>query len=411
MSELLKTLRLAVYVLALPIAVTAAVSAHQQFIDGQPLPKTDIVATSFVSKISLSGTFRNHIVSTDENGSVRGRITAVGSDVGVIGLGKTKVMLVRGGTIDHLIETQVDGSFELKNVEHGDYSLIASGKQGFAAFGVRVTDVISEHSTNVIEIATVNPGSLPLRRVLESVLPMKVLEQVDFDSVAGVDTIGSNRVRLTNGKLVGRLTSFVSAKLEGTKVAILNDDKKVAETDVDANGGFAIENLAEGVYELVAVGQSGLAVLTFEAVAGESVTNLQNGADGYYFASATTETYNNWLAEEESVMEIATTLPQDNVVVQEQMGYVEGADVAPVVDDYGFAGTEIGCGTAVGGCCGGAGNFGGCCGGAGGGGMGGGGFGGAGLGGIARFAILGWILTELFDEIDFANPNPPSPAN
>ncbi len=410
MSDLLKTLRLAVYLLALPIAVTAAVSAHQQYLDGQPLPKIDVVPTSFVSKVTLAGTFRNHIVAVDQDGSVRGRITAVGSDVGVVGLGKTKVMLVRDGNIDHLIDTQIDGSFEMRNVEQGDYSLIASGKLGFAAFGVRVTDEVSEHSTNVIEIATVNPGSLPLRRVLESVLPMKVLEQVDLSAVEGIDAVGSNRVRLTDGKLTGRLNSFVAVSQEGTKVAILNDDKKVAETTVGANGDFTIENLAAGVYELVAVGKSGLAVLTFEAVSADSLTELSNGADGYYFASAATESYNNWLAQEETVMEIATTMPQDNIVVQEQMGYVEGADVAPIVDDYGYAGTEIGCGTAVGGACGGAGNFGGCGGGMGGGG-GFGGFGGAGLGGVARLAILGWILTELFDEIDFSNPNPPSPAN
>jgi hypothetical protein len=72
-----------------------------------------------------------------------------------------------------------------------------------------------------------------------------------------------------------------------------------------------------------------------------------------------------------------------------------------------MVGNDIACGAAAGGCCGATGDWGGGCGG------GGGGYGGlGGLAGLGRLAILGWILTELFDNVDWDDdePAPVSPA-
>ena len=98
------------------------------------------------------------------------------------------------------------------------------------------------------------------------------------------------------------------------------------------------------------------------------------------------------------------TLPQDEMIVGEQMTFTQG-DSAPSVLEGQPIGTDVGYGVAAGGCCGGGDNWGGF-----GGGCGCGGFGGGGLAGLGKWAILGWILTKLFDEIDFSRPPPPSPG-
>jgi hypothetical protein len=70
-----------------------------------------------------------------------------------------------------------------------------------------------------------------------------------------------------------------------------------------------------------------------------------------------------------------------------------------------MVGNDIACGAAAGGCCNAAGDWGGYYGGGGG---AGGGYGGAGgLIGLGRLAVLGWVLTELINNVDWDDNEPP----
>ncbi len=394
--------RFAFYVLALPLLATAAVSAHQFLLDNTPIKTTGpAVVAGAVS--GLTGSFRNHTLNVDADGTVKGRVSVVNRDNSVTGLSSLRVCLIQDGQVAHVVDTNSFGQFEFSGVEQGVYSFVATGKDGFAACGVKVA---RGEGANTMEVAVVNPDFKQVKEIFDATAPAN--ETLTSAAAAQPTRVeGNNRVATNGGNLVGKLFDFVSGSVsDETKAYLIRNNQRIAEAAVDAFGQFTFAGDEPGVYEFVAAGPTGFAAVSFEAVA----DNAQDPqpADVVVEGSVVEE---GVVVAPAQQLDVPMTAAGDHVVVNEQL--VGACDACtggtPVVDPYAAnaMGADMACGAAAGGCCGAAGNWGGY-------GGGGGGFGGGGaLVGLGRAAILGWILTELFNNIDWDDNEPPpvSPAS
>jgi len=398
-----KTIRMGLMLLALPLAVTAATSAHALFNDSNPIT-IDVQSEIGNSGIGLA---RVHTVALNRNGVVEGRIATIDSTTkSTKGLSSLKIFFVQDGKVASESMTEADGSF-VAQVPEGVYSFIASGENGFAAYGVQVVADTEGKFDNVMEAAAVSPRFAAVKQILNDKLPSEVAQQIINSSSVNSDSkvVGSNRVQLAKGQLKGQVVSMLGGvnAVDGTYVHIIRDDQAVAEVQADESGSFMIQDLEPGIYDFVAAGPSGFAAVSFEAV-----ESPQDFVDPIAYQDMGAVPFDGGYSQS---LDVCLTCSQDSGFVGQQLdyagtevyadaGYVDyGMDYAPIE----YAGESIGCGCASGGSCGTSGNFGGfssCntgCGGGGGGllrgGLGRGGLGGGlgGGGGIGRLALLGGL--------------------
>lgn len=393
--------RLVASVLALPMVATAAVSALSS---GGAWPLSDKLTDLHRSAYQMNASYRNHLVSVDELGVVRGRL--VNAAEGVRGLENMKVFFVRDGALASQVYTREDGTFEAAGLREGDYSFVATGANGFAAFGVRLTRLPNELTNNLMEVGAASPQFEKVIALLKDKLPAEVTSEIHSATSTAL-AAGANRVRINSGKLTGTLAGL-NGSASGAEVNLIGAGDLAYKTTADGEGNFSVDGVEPGVYEFVATGASGVAVLSFEAVSQEEGSVVAETSEVVSDAAAGFDA-----AVPAGSLDVAMTAPSDQVMVSDQFNYAcDSCGTASYAEPYAYTGTEIGCGTAAGGCCGASNNWSGyssCGGGCGCGGGAAGGLGG--LGGIAKFAILGWILTELFNEIDFSSPNTASPDN
>jgi hypothetical protein len=386
MKTNLNLLKAGALLFALPLMATAAVSASQWASNTAPIElNVDIDA---VESDSI-GVARVHTVALNSSGAVEGRVAAMNAN-GTQGIADLTVYFLSNGKVADQTKTSADGSFRVSGLKEGNYSFVATGENGFAAYGVQVVGETAGVS-NTMEAAAVAPNFAAVKQILNDNLPSQVATEI-VANVVDEDAkplVGANRVALVEGKLVGNVRSLVTSDNAGATVHILKGDKKVASVEANENGSFSVSDLEPGVYGFVATGPSGFAALSFEAVQDENAEIPVAIApafqdvmfDGGYAPS----------------LDVCTTCGTDVGYADDSIVY----DSAPVMQEFApveYAGESIGCGGACGATCGSCGNMsnysagscGGCCGSGGGGLLRGGRlFGGAGLG---RLLLLGGAI-------------------
>ena len=401
MKDVWKTFKLGLYVFALPLIATAAASAHQWITNNEPV--TDIsVPTSIVSESSVAriSAIRNHTVTLNDKGEIQGRIATINPEsTEAFGMTNMSVYFVRNGEVVEKTQTNTDGSFVTQSVGEGIYSFIAAGQQGFSTFGVNVVKSEGD-SHNYMEVAAISPNLKAVQEVIANNLPKTIVDEIaadlsDVQSVKPTEFAGTNRVQLTeSGLLNGRVVSLVKNNLEGMYAHLLQGETKIAEVGIGPNGDFSVSDLKPGIYDLIAIGQDGIAAVSIEAVA---------------YAEETDETYTALQDIVYDSADVALSQPVDYGVIGGacdscggggfvDQGFVDNQivyDSQPI--EYSsspieYAGESVcgavGCGASCGGC----GDFSGftssgCCGGS----RGFGGFGGLLGGGGRRLGLLGLI--------------------
>lgn len=388
---------------ALPVIATAAASANQWMIDNAPIVDGANQITSSLETINVK---RNHTVALNEVGNIEGRIATIAAGSKASGLAEMKVFLVSEGKVQHEALTDSDGLFSLESVDAGVYSFVATGENGFAAYGVRVVEDAAGSGVNLMEAAAVSPNTSVVKEILAGELPGKVaaaiLEDASVSETAS-NVVGSNKVVINGGVLNGHVIPMLGevSGAEGTSVYIIQNNEQVGEATADTNGSFSVSNLEPGVYDFVAAGPTGFAAVSFEAIAGTDLSavaanqeipvSLEPGVAPAVYQDIPVD----YGYDAMSSLDVCTTCGQDS-------GFL-GGDVVYGGDEFTYdsspieyAGESVGCGCASGGSCGAASNFSGCnsCGGRRGlfgrlGGGGGGLFGGAGLGRIGLLAGVG----------------------
>lgn len=416
---------------ALPIVATAAASAHQFLTDNAPIAEA---TTSIVSDSGLISVQRSHTIALNESGSIEGRVATIDAGSQANGLADLKVFLVNNGEIQAETVTDVDGLFSLSNIDEGVYSFVATGKSGFAAYGVRVVANNGSDTVNLMEAAAVSPQAAVVKQILQKQLPSDIAQEILDNAVVSDEAsqvVGSNKVSVKDGVLVGHVVPMLGeiALVDGTSVFLIQGDEQVAEVTADATGSFAIEDVEPGVYDFVAAGPTGFAAVSFEAVEeAAEVDEIASVVDSEEIPvslepAVAPVAYQDIPADipfdggVSDSLDVCLTCQQDAGFVGEQVAYAgdEGYyEEAPVYDSYDsapieYAGESCGCGAAAGGSCGSASNFSGystcgscntsCCGGRRGlfgrGGGGGGLFAGAGGSRLARIGLLAGVATAI----------------
>ena len=440
MKDVWKTFKLGLYVFALPLIATAAASAHQWITNNEPVSDisvpTSIVSESSVARISA---IRNHTVTLNDKGEIQGRIATIHPEsTEAFGMSNMSVYFVRNGDVVEKVETNTDGSFVTKSVGEGVYSFIAAGQSGFSTFGVNVVQSVGD-SHNYMEVAAISPNLKAVQEVIAKNLPETIVEEVTADlenvkSLQPAGFAGTNRVQLTeSGLMNGRVVSLIKNNLEGMYAHLLQGETKVAEVPVGPNGDFSVSDLKPGTYDLIAIGQDGIAAVSIEAVAyteeteGATYTALQgSGSSAPIGGSFGAPAFSQDIVYDSA--DVALSQPVDfgaiggacdscggGIVDQ---GFVDNSivyDSQPI--EYSsspieYAGESVCGAVACGASCGGCGDFSGftssgCCGGS----RGFGGFGGLLGGGGRRLGLLGIIAGIAIpiaiggDDDDFSSPN------
>lgn len=425
MNVVMRYARFAFYVLALPLVATAAVSAHQYLLDNTPIV-TESAALDVAAISELTETYRRHTLTVDDSGVVTGRVTSANPDGTLTGLADMRVHFVQNGNVVKLVYTNRMGQFEVSGLGDGVYSFFATGVGGFAAFGIKV--VHGTEISNHMDVAVVNPTFVNSKHIFDkkglvptavsglaptpgtpsvpatASLPASPVPSEQTQTAAAAPTPnridGSNQIALAGGRLVGNLYNLVTGVVSpGTKAYLVQNTEAVGVAEADEMGRFAFDGVVPGIYEFVAFGPDGVAAISFEAIDGGAVpapapqpvpgeSVLETGAPRgpSRWAGMVFPEPNYGTAVAAPQLDIPLTVASDSVIIIIQINQ------PVIVESY----SDVPMGYASGGYYGG----------------GGGGFGGA-LMDLGRFAILGWILSELFDEIDFDDDdnNPPQSPN
>lgn len=399
MKELLKTLRLAAYVFALPLVVTAVVSA-QRFNDDnnsilidnsvQDVNVQDGVVEHEmlpISTVSISNLAdrHNYVMSIDKDGGITGQV-AIADNGQLVGAEGMTVSLNLEGSVVKSARTGSDGVYRLDYVEAGSYTFIAQSETALTAFGVYVDESQVVDAGEVqMEVIAVSKNVEPIREIMN-----QDVEAVDYDYVVSPSkdelpvVAGGNCVQLTaNGDLVGRVVplhwqeSNSTFDMTGNSVHVYQQGSLVSESPVDADGNFVMAGVVPGDYDFVSAGPHGVATFCLEVV-GDQISSTEAST---YFVSTSTQDGGICNSCEVILSEpvMGPPIMHEEIIIEEE---------------------HVGCDTCGGSC--GVGACGDCCGGGGGFGGGGGGFGGGfgGIGDLVGLAVGGLVLAEVIDEID-----------
>ena len=275
-------------------------------------------AASLSSTISqdeepVNETLRAHWTTTNEEGNLEGRISGIEPNQAVtFPIEKLNVALLKDGEKVRNSITDVDGKFVLKDVEPGVYTLLASGRNGFLAYGVQVLPKLEDFNIldndgearfktekskwsyyvsyfNLpqdalvadelqIDAAAVPPQFSTLKRISQNYLPSALSIAINGDDKDDKATEKAAKIKggfklalSETGSFQGRVQPIATedgklGKLSEMNVFLIQDDIEAARVAVQENGKFEIENVEPGVYSIVAAGKDGFAALSLELV-------------------------------------------------------------------------------------------------------------------------------------------------
>jgi hypothetical protein len=333
-----KSLKSMVTLALLPFVATAAVSAQQWMTDNAPIGVANVEAM-VEAKTFIS--HRMHTIALNRMGAVEGRVANIDpATQEVKGISNLKVFFIDNGLVVKEAITGRDGVFVVEGLMEGSYSFVASGSDGFAAYGVRVVAEGFEGASNIMEAATVSPELSVVKQMLAEQLPQQVTEEI----IAAIDTdadrsVGANRVRLINGTLQGRVTPIKGESAEGTVVHLLKNNEQLAELIVQKDGSFVVEDLVAGVYQFVATGSAGFAAVSFVAI------DAAGMGDSDEMPVAATR-----LISDSEYFDVSLAAAQDAVFASDSIAFGGGDSGFGIADSFGFGGSSCSACTACNDC-------------------------------------------------------------
>lgn len=372
-----KAIRVGLLLFTLPLVATAAVSANQWMNDNSPIELNNV--DSEVITDNGIGVDRVHTVALNATGAVEGRIAEINTD-GSQGISGLTVYFLSSGKIAGQTKTAADGSFVVQGLQEGPYSFVATGQNGYAAYGVHVVGETAG-TKNVMEAAAVSPNLNAVREILSNNLPEQVVSEI-VANASNATPKGANRVKLVDGVLSGNVFTLTGGKetVGVTTVNILQNNEKIATVETDSNGSFKVSDLEPGIYGFVATGPNGFAAVSFEAVESSeipvSIAPTQEPSDSFDISLASGSDVSYGYDDEVVVYEFAPI-----EYVGESVG-VSGAGGSYAAAP-GFQGAPVG----------------------------GGGGGGPGFGRLGRVALIGGAVAGIIALADDNETGPASNAN
>ena len=251
----------------------------------------------------LRRTIRSHWVRPNADGEIEGRISALEMN-STIPLQQLEVSLVKDGEKLHTETTDEEGQFSFSDVTPDIYTLIASGKNGFMAYGIEVvprpeggildldfgkreaaekafyTKLGLPAGTVVqddlqIDAAAIPPTFNTMQRLTQTFLQSAGVFAADVKAIGNAEEVsGGFQYALSNdGSFKGKLQPIgtkggESQSLSDMNIFLIQDDIEIGRVPVEENGNFELKDVEPGVYAIVAAGKDGFAALSMELVAG-----------------------------------------------------------------------------------------------------------------------------------------------
>ena len=288
MKDLLGILRLGAYLFALPLVATAAASAHQWAASNTSLEVSQQIQPSeTVERVGVAKpVLQDHIVGKNEAGEVVGQVAIYNPSQLRKGLRNLTIYFVQGGKIIEETRTDRDGGFKAAGLKDGNYSLIAVGDSGFAVVGL---DVVSEQAADgtVFELTAATPAFNTIKKTLADFSTGASTEgapsNVSGTGQAKNDVGASSRVWLNaDGQLKGRVISLTQSLAGKTSISLIQNDELVASVSASKDGSFQVNGLEPGVYDMVAIGPSGLSVISIQAVPEGAVNGVYTSLNTFH---------------------------------------------------------------------------------------------------------------------------------
>ena len=332
----------------LPFLVVALMISADFLIAAQQRKQLKVMVTRHVMAAlqqdadkPIDQSLRAHWITTDAEGNIEGRISALDAETADASpIKKLTVTLLKKGQRVSKAKTDKDGRFVLKNVDAGVYTLVASGKTGFLAYGVHVLprleelDLDADDDLNVrktdrtplsvrerqafyvshfdlpenavvaeelqIDAAAVPPEFTTLRKISQNYMSASsafsiLADKDDLKAIAKANlTSGGFQFPLSeDGHFHGRLQPIATEDGKPTKLSDMNlfliqEDVEILRVAAEENGDFRMDDVEPGVYSLVAAGEDGFAALSLELVepgdagngAGENLQGKARSASG-----------------------------------------------------------------------------------------------------------------------------------
>ena len=278
----------------------------------------------------IDDTLRTYWVSTDNEGNLSGRISAIDAELsGVSPLAQLEIVLLQNGQVKRKTDaTDENGQFTLQDVEPGNYSLVASGPNGFLAYSIHVLtpfaqsdpdqtgslplppatpQFVSFSKTNPLPVegqekfqvdaAAIPPTFLELERIVSGYLPSDVElalgqnvengQPLDLLKISSGFKFALNADGSFSGRVLPPVGEEERVELSDMNIFLLQDDIEMHRVDVEKNGDFKIEGVEPGVYAVVAAGKEGFAALSFELVSSDNALGLSEGEQQEHYVSLT----------------------------------------------------------------------------------------------------------------------------
>lgn len=301
---------------------------------------------------------RSHLISVNRAGAIEGRVSSSQ------GNGEMNVYFVRDGEVVRQLRTDADGYFVADNMAPGSYSFLATGRGGFAAYGVQVLPYNNARAAGAMEAAAISTQFAGLAEIINDRLPAVIasdLMSLENPASQQADFEGENVVQLVDGHLFGRVATVKtsSRNVERTTVLLIRDGRQVAETTVDQGGQFSISGLQSGVYDFLASGDNGLAAIRFRAIDEADLANLHARSEPSMFAPVS---YRRWVDPLAAALDVCLTCQQDNNFVGQQIDAAVSGDLVDAMPydsalPIEYASEATAYGGAAGGSCASSGTF------------------------------------------------------
>lgn len=270
MNTRLKKMGMVIALAAMPL-MTSTVSAQ-----AVPAPMAQGTGVSVIfSDAPGFENSSNYTFGLNQFGILEGQVASIDAATrATTGMAGLNVFFVQNGQVIKQAKTGQNGSFEIMGINEGAYSFFATGKSGFAAYGVYVSAQEAARP-NVLEATLASANYYGIQQLLKNNVPAQVTSTVSMQAQntgAAAALESAPQIQLINGRLRGKINSIASSNqsIAGVHVHIIQNDQPIAQVQTDDQGRFVVPDLTPGVYDLVAAGEKGFAAGRFEAI-GKSV--------------------------------------------------------------------------------------------------------------------------------------------
>lgn len=371
------------YCLMLVVLNATGISAPaQEAVSSVPI---SVSAPDFINTLQ-----QREWVSLNAQGLLEGKVTALTPTGELQSLADVTVALMVDGKQVAKATTDANGAFAFAGVAPGTYALVAKSESHFSTYALHVL-ASGKHLQSSMIVYAANMGEAKARELVNENWVREEGTSANYYRTHEVDPLAdsrkfndSPRVRLQNGNLVGRVSRpgwvYAEQDLSGNVAQVFQNGEMIGAAAVEKDGHFTIAGLEPGVYDIFCGGDDGIAVVGFQAVAGEA--SAQRPANAPVLVAAQVG--------ETDTINFEMVQPTDAV----PPAYVEEV----VIDETEIAGPPMFGGGGMGGSFGGGGGLGG------GGGGGGAGIGGGGFGGLLGIAGLAVGVAALGNDDNFDPP-------